>query len=144
MTGEPEIQESKAPNSHFGRKCQISTEGECYDASVRKIMLVIGDQNVYPSFVYTIYYIHSRDKFGGLCCSSDIIPHQHRHRPTRRTNFHCCNLIAHIRQAFSTHATPTRHIYIRSIRNPVDIHCPYRMEDVRGRARAIWPGSARE
>src|SRR6266545_3721258 len=57
MTGEPEIQESNAPNSHFGRKCQVSTEGECYDASVRKIMLVKGDQNVYPSFVYTVQHI---------------------------------------------------------------------------------------
>src|SRR5215213_5549057 len=36
MTADPEIQESNAPNSHFGRKCQVSTEGECYDASVRK------------------------------------------------------------------------------------------------------------
>lgn len=37
MTGEPEIQESNAPNSHFGRKCQVSTEGECYDATIKQI-----------------------------------------------------------------------------------------------------------
>src|SRR5829696_2871774 len=36
MTPEPEIQECSSPNPPFGRKCQVSTEGECYDASVRK------------------------------------------------------------------------------------------------------------
>src|SRR5215217_3620383 len=36
MTADPQIQEFSSPNSHFGRKCQVSTEGEYYDASVRK------------------------------------------------------------------------------------------------------------
>src|SRR6266545_3517295 len=57
MTGEPEIQESNPPNSRFGRKCQVYYWRGMLRCRYEKNFLVKGDQNVYPSFVYTVQHI---------------------------------------------------------------------------------------